>query len=73
MIKGRYELKIFFDVDRKRLKKELTMSDDFKHSEEFVKKLLSDLQAAGPLIDRYIPTLETEKEDPTEESEDADI
>lgn len=68
MIKGRYELKILFDVDQKRLKKELTMGDNFEDSTEFIKKLMSDLQAASPLIDRYIPTSEVE-EDP----KDADI
>ena len=62
MIKGRYELKIYFDVEGNRSKKELTMGDTFEDSTQFVAKLLSDLQNASPLIDKYIPTVKDEEE-----------
>lgn len=70
MITGRYEIRVYFDVDKLKLKKELVMGDNFEDSTQFVAKLLSDLQAAGPMIDKYIPT---SKDEDKEEKEDAHL
>lgn len=72
MIKGRYEIKIYFDVSGSRSKKELTMGDVFEDSGQFVGKLLQDLEAASPMIDRFIPDPEPAPEE-QEVPVDADL
>ena len=55
MIKGRYELKLQFDIENKIPKKELKTTGIFGDSTEFLAALLADLQASGPYIAQYVP------------------
>lgn len=68
MIKGKYELRVFYDVENGRTKKEIMVTDAFENSREFVAKLMTDLGAVAPVLDKFIPVGEEEKEET-----DADI